>query len=182
MWNRGQSPTTSVNISTNWGSRLSWKVRAMRLEPMGLPDPVHGFRAHADHGSQDAGCPVRGRRRRGGRSGVTMRWIVAGTGGVRTSSEMSAAFRVYTGSSSTACPPADGFLRHTAKTKPTRPVPMRSREVGSGALAPPPLTKADEGNVGAPPLAGTVRPPMKVKPLLPATPPVPTPQPGPMVL
>ena len=56
----------------------------MRFEPMGLPDPVHGFRAHADHGSQDAGCPVRGRRRRGGRGGVIMRWIVAGTGGVRT--------------------------------------------------------------------------------------------------
>ena len=53
----------------------------MRFEPMGLRDAVHGFRAHADHGSQDAGCPVRDRQRRGGRGGVIMRWIVAGRRG-----------------------------------------------------------------------------------------------------
>lgn len=39
----------------------------MRLEPMGLPDPVHGFLAHGDHGSQGAGRPVRGRQRHDGR-------------------------------------------------------------------------------------------------------------------
>lgn len=39
----------------------------MRLEPMGLPDPVHGFQAHTDHGSQGASRPVRGRQRQGGR-------------------------------------------------------------------------------------------------------------------
>jgi hypothetical protein len=52
----------------------------MRLEPMGLPDPVPGYLAHADYGSQGLGR----RRRRGGRGGVIKRWIVAGTGGVRT--------------------------------------------------------------------------------------------------
>ena len=34
----------------------------MRIVPMDLPDPVHGFRAHANHESRGAGRPVRSRQ------------------------------------------------------------------------------------------------------------------------
>ena len=136
----------------------------MRLESMGLPGPVHGFPAHADHGSQGVGRPVHGRWRQGSRVEGHMHWNVASRRwGMWTSPEMSAAFRVYTGSSSAACRPADDFLRRTAKTKPIRPVPRRSRELGSGAVPVSPPTEANGRNVGmpVPPPTGPARPPLK---------------------
>ena len=153
-----------------------------RPEPMGLPGSVHVFSAHADHGSQGVGRSVRGRRRQGSRGEGHNALERGKPDAVRAdTSEMSAAFRVYTGSSSAACRATDGFLRRTAKTKATRPVPRRSRELGSGAVPVSPPTEANGRKLtSVPPPCElvTARPPLK--PLLP-TPPVPAPQPLPMV-
>ena len=79
MWNRGQSPTTSVNFSTNWGSRLSWKVRVRcglspracqtRCTVFGLT-PTTGARVRVVQCVAAGGEVVV--------MMVTMRWIVAG--------------------------------------------------------------------------------------------------------
>ena len=147
----------------------------MRLEPMGLPGRCTFFRLTPTTGARVwvVQCVAAGGKVVVVR--VTMRWNVASRMRCVRIHPKSAAFLVYTGSSSAACRATDGFLRRTAKTKATRPVPRRSRELGSGAVpVSPPLPM----NVGMPPPTGTVRPPLK--PLLP-TPPVPAPQPLPMV-
>ena len=63
----GDRVTITQLIAGNIGSADLEGPSLMRLEPVGLPDPMDGFGAHAHHGGQGASRPVCGRWRWGRR-------------------------------------------------------------------------------------------------------------------